>query len=130
MNYEEDLQALTEIIDISFNLILSHQIKILLEKYRNDFSKNNGFRQEIIELSKNNIQTVLDNMSQYYIKEVLGKYFSSNGIVLYITNELISKSYKYYLDMLDGVNSERWFQNANKKTTVKCLWCVWRFWFY
>lgn len=107
MNYEEDLQALTEIIDISFNLILSHQIKILLEKYRNDFSKNNGFRQEIIELSKNNIQTVLDNMSQYYIKEVLGKYFSSNGIVLYITNELISKSYKYYLDMLDGVNSER-----------------------
>ena len=105
--YEEDLQPLVEIIDIVFNLILSHQIRVLLEKYRNEFSKNVGFKTEIIELAKDNIQTILNNFSSTYKNDILGKYFSPEGIVLYITNELISKSYKHYLDMLDGINSDK-----------------------
>ncbi len=105
--YEEDLQPLADIIDIVFSLILSHQIKILLEKYRSEFSKNNGFKQEIVVLAKDNIQTILNNFSTSYKNEVLGKYFSPEGIVLYITNELISKSYKHYLDMLDGITPDK-----------------------
>jgi hypothetical protein len=48
---------------------------------------------------------ILSNFSDNYKSTVLGKYFSPNGIVLYITNELISKSYAYYLNVLDTVNS-------------------------
>lgn len=102
--YEDDLIPLNDIVDIIFNLVISPQIKILIEKYRNDFSKNQGFRQELVDLAKCNVQTVLDNFSTIYINSVLGKYFSSNGIVLFITNSLINKSYRYYLDILDSIN--------------------------
>ncbi len=105
--YEEDLTPLNEVVDIIFNLVISNQIKVLIEKYRNDFQKNQNFRQELVVLAKDNVQTILVNFSNNYKQDILGKYFSPEGIVLVITNELISKSYKYYLDILDGINSER-----------------------
>ena len=105
--YEEDLTPLNEVVDIIFNLVISNQIKVLIEKYRNDFQKNQNFRQELVVLAKDNVQTILVNFSNNYKQDILGKYFSPEGIVLVITNELISKSNKYYLDILDGINSER-----------------------
>ncbi len=105
--YEEDLQPLNDVLDIVFSLTLSIDILKLFEKYRADFNKNPNFKQEMIELSKNNIDIILSNFSDNYKSNILGKYFSPNGIVLYIINELINKSFKYYMEVLDSVNSER-----------------------
>lgn len=102
-NYEEDLYALSDIINILFDLSFSIYIRELFEKYRDNYSINKNYRAELLEYAKNNSLLVLSHVSERYINENLMKYFSETGIVLYITNEIVSKSTIFYNSLIESV---------------------------
>lgn len=106
-SYEDNLQPLNDIIEIHFKLSLQKNTSLLLEKYRNDFNKNPNFRNELVELAKEHTPVILAYLSNNYKSEILGSYYSPDGIVIFIVNELMNKFLKYYGDLLESINGDR-----------------------
>jgi len=96
MGYNEDLLPLADQINIVFKLELSPVLTTLVNKYGTTILSGKNSKKEFSKELKRSLKKVLTNLSKNYLEQVmLGKYFSQEGLGLFISNILIDLSKSY-----------------------------------
>jgi hypothetical protein len=92
MSYNEDLLPLADQIEVVFKLEITPEIGSLVTKYGKTTLCTKNSKKDFNKLIKVYLKRVLSNLSQKYLENLLDKYFSHDGLVLFISNVLIDLS--------------------------------------
>lgn len=100
-NYEEDLKAFYDIVNLVFTNNIEPELQILFSKYKEDVFKNNNLNIELQGIIKANAMIIKSYFSKNYYNLYLKKYFSDNGIVFLIITQLSIKSRIFFSDLIN-----------------------------
>jgi hypothetical protein len=92
MGYNEDLLPLADQIEIVFKLEMTPELEVLSKKYGKSVLSTKNSKKEYSKLIKSGIKRILSNLSPKYTEYLLDKYFSHDGLALFISNILIDLS--------------------------------------
>ena len=92
MGYNDDLLPLADQINIVFKLELSPVLITLVNQHGSTLLSGKNSKREFSNELKIALKKVLANLSKNYMNDLLDKYFSQEGLGLFISNILIDLS--------------------------------------
>jgi hypothetical protein len=104
VGYNEDLLPLADQIEIVFKLELSPDLEVLVTKYGQSILSAKNSKKEFSKTIKTALKRILSNLSRNYTEGLLEKYFSHDGLALFISNILIDLSKKHINEELTKLN--------------------------
>ncbi|MEO5348922.1 MAG: hypothetical protein H7836_04675 [Magnetococcus sp. YQC-3] len=92
MSYSKDLHPLVDQLEIIFKLEIKPELFVLVSKYGTTTLIQKNSKLEFSKLIKEGLKKTLINLSKNYIEKLLLKYFSEEGLTMFISNTLIDLS--------------------------------------
>lgn len=99
--YIDDLQPLNDVIKVVFEQIIISDLDETFTKYKENFMKSKTSRNEFSLQIKKYVKNVLESLSTKYRKKLLSLYFSQEGLIMLVLNNLTNIYVAYYQEKIE-----------------------------